>query len=231
MLNFHQIPKNEIVPQEVVIPFAEHQKIASEVAKQSITLIKEEKGIFPLNPSKTPKVLIVPQHDENPFEAMMPKRKTIYEYIQEKLIQEGFQVEIFESLMDKAKKLPPPEAFKLIGNVYNNKTPVKDLKEKYDIIIHVCDFDSHNTVSRISWKMSKGTPDIPWYVHEIPTIMISLRSPFHLFDAPMVKTYINAYDKNLVTIDALIEKMMGRDTFVGKSSVDAFCGHPEIKYE
>jgi beta-N-acetylhexosaminidase len=79
--------------------------------------------------------------------------------------------------------------------------------------------------------MSKGTPDIPWYVHEIPTIMISLRSPFHLFDAPMVKTYINAYDKNLVTIDALIEKMMGRDTFVGKSSVDAFCWHPEIKYE
>ena len=77
---------------------------------------------------------------------------------------------------------------------------------------------------RINWKMSKGTPDIPWYVHEVPTIFISLASPFHLADVPQVKTYINCYDKNEHTLDALVEKLLGRSEFAGTDPVDSFCG-------
>ena len=97
-------------------------------------------------------------------------------------------------LMDKAKKLPPNEAMGIIMNVYNNKTPIKDLTSNYDLVIQFAHFDSHNTVQRISWKLSKGTADIPWYVYELPVIFVSLCSPFHLFDVPQVKTYINCYD-------------------------------------
>lgn len=201
-----------------------HKNIAREVSVKGITLVKEEPGLLPIRKESIHRILIVPQQDENPFASLMPKMPTIFDYLKDKLSQEGFEVEIFESLMDKAKKASPQEAFKMIQNVYNNKTPVSLLTNRYDLIIHVCDFDSHNTVSRISWKMSKGTPDIPWYVNEVKTMMISLRNPFHLFDAPQVKTYINCYDKNKSTIDVLVDKLTGKDRFYGVSPIDAFCG-------
>ena len=40
----------------------------------------------------------------------------------------------------------------------------------------------------------------------------------------MVKTYINAYTSNEVTVRAVVEKLMGRSAFKGKSPVDPFCG-------
>ena len=77
---------------------------------------------------------------------------------------------------------------------------------------------------------SKGTPDIPFYINEVPTIFISVQCPFHLADVPQVKTYINAYDNKDVTFDALVEKMLGRSEFTGVSPVDAFCGFLDTRY-
>lgn len=197
--------------------------VSNEVCKKAITLVKKEDGVLPLSLDKYKKILLVYLTNDNPFAFMMPKTPTIIDYIKDKLTKEGFEVEIFESNMDKAKSLPINEAMGILNNVYNNKTPIKSLKENYDLIINFCYFDSHNTVDRISYKMSKGTPDIPFYVNEVKTIMISLHNPFHLFDAPQIKTYINCYDKNKNTIDYLIEKLMGRDEFLGKSPFDCFC--------
>lgn len=227
LLGFDKKQKGDVIKDTdlSLIGCQRHQDIAKEVSQKGITLVKEEKGVLPISPNKFKRILIVPQHDENPFSFMMPKNMpTIYDYILQRLNKEGFQAEIFTSLMDKAKEMPPKEAMYAVMNVYNFKTPISELKDKYDLIIHFCDFDSHNTVERILWKMSKGTPDVPWYVEEIPTIMVSLRCPFHLFDAPQVKTYINAYDKNKSTIDSLIDKLLGKEAFEGVSPVDAFCG-------
>lgn len=225
MLSMDLKKGKEVIGETDLSLVGSHQDIAKTVADKGITLVKEEKGLLPLNPNRTKKVLIVPQHDENPFASMMPKgMPTIYDYIKQKFINEGFECEIFESLMDKALNSEPREAMRIIANIYNNKTPIEEFKGKYDLIIHFMDFDSHNTVTRAMWKMSKGTPDIPWYVNEISTIMVSLRNPFHLFDAPQVKTYINCYDKNKITINCLMDKLMGRSEFKGVSPVDAFCG-------
>ena len=46
----------------------------------------------------------------------------------------------------------------------------------------------------------------------------------HLTDVPMVRTYINAYTSNEVTVRAVVEKLMGRSAFQGQSPVDPFCG-------
>ena len=84
-------------------------------------------------------------------------------------------------------------------------------------------------MQRISWSLSKGTPDIPWYVHELPTIFVSLFCPFHLADVPQVRTYINCYDKNDNTLAALVDKLTGKSEFSGKSTVDAFCGMADTR--
>ena len=161
---------------------------------------------------------------------MKKPKETIYDYFSKLLENEGFVVERFVSLMDKVKNMPPYEAIKAVMNVYGAKTPVSNLVDNYDLIIQMAHFDSHNTVERISWKMSKGTADIPWYVHEVPTIFISLKSPFHLFDVPQVKTYINCYDKNRNTIEALVRKLVGKEEYEGVSPVDAFCDTKNTRY-
>ena len=104
-------------------------------------------------------------------------------------------------------------------------------RTRHNVGFAVCKLFASEYVSKMdtsgvpaTWKMSKGTPDIPWYVHEVPTIFISLASPFHLADVPQVKTYINCYDKNEHTLDALVEKLLGRSEFAGTDPVDSFCG-------
>jgi beta-N-acetylhexosaminidase len=64
----------------------------------------------------------------------------------------------------------------------------------------------------------------PNFIHSVPTIFISIENPYHLIDVPRVKTYINTYNPNDLTIEMLNEKLMGRSAFQGISPVDPFCG-------
>lgn len=193
--------------------------LPKEVSKKGITLVQEEEGLLPLSPNKTKRILLVEESTENPFAFLYPKRPSIAERVKDLLEKEGFEVTIFLSAMDKALSSPPEEARKIVGNIYNQKTPISELTGHYDLVIHLAAIDTHNTTSRISWKMSKGTADIPWYVEELPTMMISFKNPFHLFDAPLVKTYINCFDASPSTLGALMDKLMGREPFLGMDNL------------
>ena len=57
-----------------------------------------------------------------------------------------------------------------------------------------------------------------------------MNNPFHLIDVPMVPTYINAYNGNDVSLDLVIEKIMGKSEFKGVSPVDAFCGAWDTRF-
>lgn len=80
-------------------------------------------------------------------------------------------------------------------------------------------------MQRPVWPASKGTPDIPFYVHEVPTIFISVQCPYHLADVPQVKTYINTYDSNDRCMEILADKLVGKTEFTGVSKIDVFCGN------
>ena len=54
---------------------------------------------------------------------------------------------------------------------------------------------------RIKWKTAMSN-EVPWYVHEVPTVFVSLNFTTHLTDVPMVKAYINAYKDDKITIKA-----------------------------
>ena len=66
--------------------------------------------------------------------------------------------------------------------------------------------------------------DAPWFVNEIPTMFISLANPYHLLDVPMIKTYINCYSPTNEVLDSLVNKLIGKDEFVGINPIDPFCG-------
>ena len=228
-LGLHNKPKTEILQPKAEamakIGLDSYKEIAKEISDKSITLVKNEENIFPMSPEKHKRVLLVNVKGiaNGIADLMGGGKKTPIEEIKELLEQEGFEVEIYESAMEKIMKLPKEEILMKLLDVYSQKRPIAELTGKYDLIINVANVGA-NTHQRIEWSMAKGTPDMPFYVHEIPTIFVSVLSPFHLADVPQVQTYINTYDSKDYTLKLLVEKMLGRSEFTGVSPVDAYCG-------
>jgi len=231
-LGLHKKARAEIVPPKSAlanIGLPANKAIFKEVADQAITLVKNvDPGILPITPAKYPRVLLVPvKGPDNPSLVFFghgrgPKP---VEVLEKMLKEAGFEVTIFESAMDKLMKLPEEERRKSIMGMYAGKAAIAEFASQYDLVINVANvIGGFQPVERISWAASKGTPDIPWYVHEIPTIFVSVACPFHLADAPQVKCYINTYDSREITLQLLVEKLMGQSEFKGISPVDAFCG-------
>lgn len=220
-------PKEEALGR---IGLPENTALFREVADKAITLVKDRESIFPLSKERHRRVLLVGVKGyEGGFGKLIGVGGNPLEDLKDLLEAEGFEVTVYESAMERIMKLPQEEMMKNIAGVYSAKRPITDLTDNYDLIINVANV-APNTDQRVQWPASKGTPDIPFYIHEVPTIFISVQSPFHLADVPQVKTYINAYDSRKVTLECLVDKMLGRSDFTGVSPVDAFCGFEDTRF-
>ena len=231
-LGLHKKKKEgELVPGKEALRFVgceEHQKWAKDVADQAVTLVRDEQKLLPLSVKKFRRVYLnVIQKDmslENPF---VQKWKERFE-------QEGFEVTVrdrrvsisVEDFADPSRMTP--EKGKLMHEMYRS---VEEMKADYDLYVYICNMEnaSNNTTLRLNWNVCFGLgDDAPWFASEIPILMISTAYPFHLFDAPMIKTYINSYSGNDAFIQATMDKIMGRSEFKGVSPVDALCGKDYI---
>ena len=174
-----------------------------------LTLVKDTAGNLPLDPKKTPRLLL---------EVLggCPSEGHIAAYVREKLEREGFAVTVYQ-----------PEDFATY------RFGVQPFLDQYDAVLYLGNVEnvSNRTTNRINWYTFWGHGDnVPWFVHEVPTVFASLANPYHLVDVPMISTYINCYSNNDDTLDALVEKLMGRDAFRGVSPTDPFCGKDYLKY-
>ena len=228
MLGLHKKAKTDILPPKeealAKIGLPENTALFKQVADQAITLVKDKQDIWPVTPEKYKRILLVDVKGvQGGFGAMIGSKEKAVDIMKELLEAQGFEVSIWESTEEKIMKLPEEERAAAIANVYAQKRPIAELTDNYDLIINMANVNP-GTVQRIVWPASKGTPDIPFYIHEVPTIFISVQYPYHLADVPQVKTYINAYDSRKANLEVLVEKLMGRSEFKGESPVDAFCG-------
>lgn len=201
---------------------------AKEVADQAITLVRDNQNLLPISPKKYKRVYLnVIQKDSNPDSPFVQKWKAQFE-------KEGFEVTVrdrrteitVEDFIEPERMTP--EKGKLMHEMYRS---VEEMKQDYDLYVYICNMEnaSNNTTLRLNWNVCFGLgDDAPWFVSEIPTMMISTAYPFHLFDAPMIDTYINSYSGNPEFIQVTMEKIMGRSEFCGVSPVDALCGKDYI---
>ena len=227
-LGLHKKAKTEILPPKeealAKIGLPENKALFKEVADHAITLVKDKQEIWPVTPEKYKRILLVDVKGvQGGFGALLGGKEKAVDIMKDLLVQQGFEVTIWESTEEKIMKLPEDERAAAIANVYAQKRPISELTDHYDLIINLANVNP-GTVQRIVWPASKGTPDIPFYIHEVPTIFVSVQYPYHLADVPQVKTYINAYDSRKANLEVLVEKLMGRSEFKGESPVDAFCG-------
>lgn len=235
-IGLHKADRNNILlPKEEALAkfnLPENVKIAEEIADKAITLVKNEQpSIWPITPERYKKVLLVlNEGSKGGLGAVMGSRESAIDVFEKVLVAKGFNVSKWQSTEERILALPAEERMAAIMNVYAQKQPISNLTDNYDLIINVAKIGI-GVVQRVAWQASKGTPDVPFYVNEIPTIMVSVYHPFALADVPQIQTYINAYDDKEYTLNAVVEKMMvGAEAFTGVDPMDSFCGFEDTKY-
>lgn len=233
-MGLHKKAKKDIMPPKEglsVIRCEKHQKISDEVADRAITLVKNKQDIFPITPDKYKRIMIVGVKglQAGGLGAMLMGNagKSAPERLKEALEKRGFEVEIFESpvaRLEREAKEGKPQA-ELMNAYFSGKSRIDEFCGNQDLIITLAEVTGgFQVVERVSWSMTKGGGEIPWYVHELPVVVASIGHPFLLADVPQAKTYINCYDSKDNTIEALAAKLCGESCFTGVDPVDAFCG-------
>ena len=88
--------------------------------------------------------------------------------------------------------------------------------------VHMQGYAQTNNV-RVTYSIGHSH-EIPWTLHEVPTLCVSLNYTNHLYDLPMMKTFINAYAPTREYIHELVQKLVGNSSFKGKANELVWCG-------
>lgn len=212
-----------------VIGCKEHITWAKEVANHAVTLVKDTQNLLPISPEKYKRVYlnVIQRKLADANHPLVQEWKNLFE-------KEGFEVTVrdrsttieIENFMGINMTQQKAELMQELYRSVGDFTPTKDL---YVYIINI-ENASNNTTARIDWNVVFGLgDDAPWFSEEIPVLFISTANPYHLYDAPMAKTFINSYNSNAILNEAVMDKIMGRSSFLGKSPVDPFCGKEYLK--
>ncbi|CAI3491244.1 glycoside hydrolase family 3 protein [Enterococcus cecorum] len=188
----------------------EFQPIVQEIADKSITLVKHQVAeVLPLTPEKYPRIRLhlLSNKQSGGFNDNVSALNQLPKY----LTEAGFEVSVYNP-----SKLDFYEIF---------ESGVQQMEEKFDLALYVANIEnaSNQTTTRLDW-ITLMAANAPWYLRDIPTVFASVANPYHLFDIPVVPTFINAYTANEVTVQALVDKLTGKSAFKGKSPVDPFVG-------
>ncbi|GKU26598.1 glycoside hydrolase family 3 protein [Clostridium folliculivorans] len=186
-----------IAPKEglVVIGCKEHLYMAAEAADLGISLVKDTWSQLPIKPSTHKRIRLHTLFGE--IGGLTHGSNDAKKIIIEELERAGFEVALND------------------GNS-RDKGKTAELSQNFDAALVFADIVGYAAENnyRIRWKCPMST-DIPWYIHEIPTVFVSLNFTTHLTDVPMMKTYINAYKDTREVIRQTIQKIMGESEFKG----------------
>ncbi len=191
-----------------IVGCKEHKEIDVQVADCSATLVKNKQGLIPLDVNKYKRILLYPMFTGD--NAYMGGGNENIDKIKEAFEKEGFEVTIYQP----AASLQ--EGFSV---------SYLDMASKYDLLVYVANLitKSNQTTVRIEWAQPMGA-NCPNFQAAIPTMFISFANPYHLLDAPRIRTFVNAYKLKDSTLNAVIDKLLGRSEFKGINPIDPFVG-------
>ncbi len=230
-MGLHKKAKEDLVPAadvlQAVLGKEEYKEMQKAISKDSITLVKyKDKDVLPITPERYKRIMIV--HIKGNQGAMSDLMKMMgygggspAEALKEKLCAKGFDAFIYESPLDKMKKQMAAGEKPNINLYFAGKNAIADFLKDMDLVITLCDVSN----GRPSFGLSKGGGEIPWYVYELPVVVVGCGQPTMLADIPQARTYINTYDSKDTTMDALVEKLLaGENAFTAIDPIDSFCG-------
>lgn len=199
--------KEKPLPGIDVVGCQQHKKWAEECADESITLVKEEEGVLPVNPTRYPRILYYPIESEQGFAYSV--KAGVCDSFKAMLVEQGFKVDVFTPATGMEGSAPK----------------FMDTIDNYDLILYFANMStkSNQTTVRIEWAQPMGA-NCPHYVETVPTIFVSVENPYHLLDVPRIKTFINCFSSTDETLQAVLNKLTGKSPFKGRNPNDPFCG-------
>lgn len=172
----------------------EHRFWTQQTCRNALTLVKNEQNILPLSPQRHRRILLAEIRDRRSPSAPLPDLQ-----IAQMLEARGFEI----------TRVVPGE-------------PVNTKGQDVGLYLSAEEGLSGKEYLGPNWERMHGpfplTMQRLW--QELPTLYVSLGSPFLLFHMPDCPTYINAYSAVLPMQEALVEALCGDIAFTGNSPVD-----------
>ena len=177
-----------------------------DVARRSVTLVKDTQELLPLNPAVHRRVLVFVLGDEPTFyDPSGPFAPRFVEGLRER----GLTVHVVK-----------------VPSEHGDPAAAEHLNERYDLCLYFANlrFTGNSNSLRIAWTPWQGH-DAPRHVASLPTALLSIADPYVLQDVPMIRTAINGYTPTPSTVDAALAVLFGEQPAQGQSPVDPFVGH------
>lgn len=195
---------------------SDNQKKAMDIANQSITLVKDDQKLLPLNTKKTIGLF---NFTQVAYDGSYP----VYNSFKNSLIEKGFKV----IDLDFGVGFENMAAFKKLSDM-----TIKEIKKLADVFIYVTEYlpASNKTSLRINYRSFAGL-DAPWFIKEVPTMYVSFGSPYHGYDFADILTGVNSYYNSEQIIEATVTKLIsGQFTGVSPVKLDykAFSGRIDV---
>jgi beta-N-acetylhexosaminidase len=220
-LGLHRKERGELVPPAEAlakIGSAEHRAVAAEVADKTVTLVKDTANNLPITPETHKRIRLYGISGDSDFTRADPL--AYLDKVKDELEKAGFEVHLFKTAAQR--EAAGETGINFMSVISEEATG--DYADKYDaafVFANVKGFAQEAAI-RIKWSTPMAA-EIPWYVTEVPTVLVSLNQPNHLIDVPMVRTAIHTHADSVEAIRATIEKIMGKSDFQGTFNENVFC--------
>lgn len=192
-----------------VVGSEEHLQMRADAADKGITLVKDTQNNLPISPETHKRIRLYFLEGEKG--GIYEGGSDVANQIMDELKSRGYEVELNDgSTRVKGKTL--------------------EYRENVDLALEVADVIGYGAQNnyRIQWSTAMSN-EVPWFVHEVPTVFVSLNFTTHLHDATMVKTFVNAYHDNEETIKQVIDKLEGKSEFKGTPNENVWANKWQAK--
>ena len=214
-LNDFKFPSKEGLK---VVGCQKHHKLAEKAADESITLVKDTQGLLPINVSEK-KNLRLYFLESVPVSLVDGPDKAKARLVKE-LEEAGFNVTAPKDIYEYEMEQPGPmNKFRVMS--HENR---EEFKANTDVVLFVINMKGYAQENNVRLKYDAShSGQIPWFVNEVPTVAVSLNYTNHLYDVPMMKTFVNAYSDSQEYLRALVEKLTGKSQFKGTANELVWC--------
>ena len=203
-----------------IVGCEEHKAYTEQAADECVTLVKDTRGILPVDPAQRKRAFLV--YVQSTPTSKGYKGDPVKNVVIEELERAGFEVDVCPNYHDLEVEngVSPMNFVKMLG--HESRASFIDKHDVVFLFINVKGYAQENNV-RVRWSCNHSC-ELPWYNEELPTVGVSLNFTNHLIDVPQLHTFVNAYGPTRAHIRAAVEKICGRSGFRGAAGETVFCG-------
>ena len=183
-----------------VVGCGEHRALAAELARRSITLVRNDDRLLPLRPAAGARIAVVHSVpvDLTPADTSSTVTPTLASALRRRVAG------VEEILLRRRRATP--------------RSPVSGSARAVDLVV-VGTFSAHLQPTQAALAMAvlaSGTP----------TVTVALRTPWDLLAYPSARTHVCSYGILPPSMDALADALLGEAPFAGRLPVDIAGLHP-----